>query len=229
MPFADTFSPVLHRIDQAIRFRAANSVDPIPPPADILTKYSHPPVEIVDATKTSLKKLIAAADVKKVPPKVLNRKRNRESSKPLSGLDVGALLQASKPSTHRAISASNPIPEFRQVLDHPTSPDDISTAAAEFGSIIAKHIEDSFGHQNYDRVIEEMRVLRTEMVEMEEPGLWNDWVRKVKGRLLKGELGGDRFDLWWRIKKNGLGLVGKGESAGSDISEDEMRRFLVER
>ena len=65
MEIQDTYSAVLHRIDQAVRWRAVHPNEPIPPPFDILVKYSNPPEELVKKAKRRLEKLAAAADVKK--------------------------------------------------------------------------------------------------------------------------------------------------------------------
>ena len=65
MPITDTYSPVLHRIDQAVRWRAVHPNEPIPPVYEILTKYSKPPEQLVAKAKRQLEKLVAAADVKK--------------------------------------------------------------------------------------------------------------------------------------------------------------------
>lgn len=65
MQMTDTVSPVLHRIDQAVRWRAVHPTEPVPPPYDILTKYSKVPEELYSTSKPHLNKLIAAADVKK--------------------------------------------------------------------------------------------------------------------------------------------------------------------
>ena len=61
----ETYSPILHRLDQAIRWRAVYPDEPIPPPYEILTRYSKPPEELVAKSKRRLQKLIAVADVKK--------------------------------------------------------------------------------------------------------------------------------------------------------------------
>ena len=61
----DTFSPVLHRIDQAVRWRAVHPTDPIPSPYEILTRFSQPPEEILGEAKRRLDKLIRCAEVKK--------------------------------------------------------------------------------------------------------------------------------------------------------------------
>ena len=65
MPMTETYSPVLHRLEQAVRWRAVHPDEPIPPPYEILTRYSKPPDELVAQSKRRLEKLIAAADLKK--------------------------------------------------------------------------------------------------------------------------------------------------------------------
>lgn len=61
----ETYSPTLHRLNQAIRFRAVHPLDPIPPPYDIITKYLHPPEGLTQSTVPYIEKLKEAADVKK--------------------------------------------------------------------------------------------------------------------------------------------------------------------
>ncbi|KAL2051237.1 hypothetical protein ABVK25_008485 [Lepraria finkii] len=102
MPVANTYSPILHRIDQAVRWRAVHGNEPVPPPYEILTRYSKPPEQLVAKAKRQLEKLVAAADVKKVPPKTQSRKRTRNAITPLSGLDVTALppLQPQENKNH---------------------------------------------------------------------------------------------------------------------------------
>lgn len=65
MPMYETYSPVLHRIDQAVRWRAVHPDKPIPAPYEILKRYSKPPDELVSASKRHLEKLVEAANVKK--------------------------------------------------------------------------------------------------------------------------------------------------------------------
>jgi ATP-dependent DNA helicase 2 subunit 2 len=61
----DAYSPVLHRINQVVGWRAVHPHGVIPPPAEILTRFSHPPKKLVTNSKAELDSLIAAADVKK--------------------------------------------------------------------------------------------------------------------------------------------------------------------
>src|SRR5690606_33206394 len=50
----DTFSPVYHRVNQAIKWRAIHPDGPIPPPYAALTKYAHPPEDLVKKVKPTL-------------------------------------------------------------------------------------------------------------------------------------------------------------------------------
>lgn len=65
MRMEDTFSPILHRIDQAIRWRAVHPTEAIPPAYEILTKYSKPPEDLEHAANPHLQKLVSASSVKK--------------------------------------------------------------------------------------------------------------------------------------------------------------------
>ncbi|KAF2834504.1 putative Ku family DNA helicase [Patellaria atrata CBS 101060] len=220
----DTYSPVLHRINQAIRWRAVHPAEDIPPPGEILTKYSGPPTELIEDAQSVISTLLKAADVKKVPPKVKGRKRNRETERPLSGLDVDALLNSNKRSK---ISPENAIPEFKQYLASTTSSSDLKDAAKQMSKIIQDYIRHSVGDSGYGRAIEALSVLRNEMVDSEEPVVYNDVLRQLKEKVLGGELGGNRKDVWWKIRANRLGLVDKKQWKFSDVSEEEAKEFLI--
>ena len=68
MPLEDAFSPILHRIEQAKRWRAVRPMEPVPPIPDVLLKYSKQPEELQEKAKTALATLMKAADVKKGRP-----------------------------------------------------------------------------------------------------------------------------------------------------------------
>jgi ATP-dependent DNA helicase 2 subunit 2 len=65
MPIEETYSPVYHRINQAIRRRATHPEETLAEPAEILTKFSKPPPDLVSKAAHQLKALIEAADLKK--------------------------------------------------------------------------------------------------------------------------------------------------------------------
>lgn len=71
--------------------------------------------------------------------------------------------------------------------------------------------------------------MREELIEMEEPGAFNDFIRSLKRKLLAEELGGDRREMWWEIKKNKLGLIDKKSSEQSTVDEEEGKTFLSSR
>lgn len=65
MPVDETFSPLLHRINQAICKRAVHPTEPVSPSPELLLKWSKPPVELVSASAPQLNKLVTAAGIKK--------------------------------------------------------------------------------------------------------------------------------------------------------------------
>lgn len=94
-------------------------------------------------------------------------------------------------------------------------------------SIIEDQIKNSLGDANYDRVIEEMGVMREELISFEEPALYNDFLRQLKDKLLKEELGGDRRELWWLLRRSKLGLISQHESDQSDVAEEQAKEVSL--
>ncbi|TIA09909.1 putative Ku family DNA helicase [Aureobasidium pullulans] len=218
-PIEDTFSPALHRVSHVIRSRAIHPDEKLPPISEILIKYSKPPQELVEGATASLKAITAAADVKK-------GKGRRDAPKPLSGLDVTALL--SNPSGTIKLSPQNAIPEFRQVLDGGKL-EEAEPAFQQLGKIICDFIKNSVGGSGYARALEAMRVMREEASDLEIPDVYNDFVRNLKTAILKEELNGDRKDMWFMIRANRMGLIQSKECGSSEIGEDEAKEFLTVR
>ncbi|TDZ32117.1 ATP-dependent DNA helicase II subunit 2 [Colletotrichum spinosum] len=221
----DTFNPVIHRLNQAIRQRAVrpeSQIDPIPP---VLVRYAAPPEGLVEKSKSEIESLIKIAEVKKVPPKAKGKRTRREQVKPISGLDIDALLGPSSAKRPR-ISAQNAIPEFKRALDTSTDLSHVGQAAEEMGEIIRSLVTDSFGDANYARAAENLGVMREGLVEFEEPQVYNDFIRDLKKKILSGELGGDRREMWWRVRTSRLGLIDVGTSEVSSVSKEEANEFL---
>jgi ATP-dependent DNA helicase 2 subunit 2 len=105
----------------------------------------------------------------------------------------------------------------------------VKDASGQMEKIIEGHIRTSFGDSNYDRAVEELGVLREELVDYEEPELYNDIIRRIKDKILKEQLGGDRQELWWLIRRSKIGLIDKSVSDRSEVTEEEtkqVRRLL---
>ncbi|KAH6624996.1 ATP-dependent DNA helicase II subunit 2 [Chaetomium sp. MPI-SDFR-AT-0129] len=220
-PIDETYNPIIHRMNQAIRARAVDPDAPIGPPAEILLRFSHPPENLLDKAKSEIDALIDAAEVKKVPPKAQGRQGRKEAVKPLSGLDIDALLGESKRTT---ISTENAVPEFKQILA--TAEDDatIESAAKQMGEIVRKLIHDSFADLFYARAAENLRVMREELISLEVPGLYNKFLTGLKKSILSGELDGDRREMWFKHIVGGrLGLISQDESEVSEVTADEAK------
>jgi ATP-dependent DNA helicase 2 subunit 2 len=223
MAMDETFSPLFHRIEQAKRWRAVHPKDPIPTIPEVLTKYSKPPDELQDNVQSALQRLIKAAEVKKVPPKVKGRKRNREMDKPLSGLNVEDLFKKEK---RTKIDPENSIPEFKQALAITDSLDAVKDSMKQMTAIVEDQIRHSFGDSTYDRAVEELGVMRQEMIDLEEPDLYNEMLRELKRKIMAEELGGNRKEMWWFVRKSRVGLIDRKASQVSNVTEEEASAFL---
>lgn len=138
----------------------------------------------------------------------------------MSGLDVDALLGREK---RAKITTENAIPEFKQMLETAEDIGAIEDAAKQMGTIIRSLITHSLGDSGYGRATANLATMREELINMEEPSLYNEFVKDLKKRLLGGELGGDRRDMMWEIRKARLGLIDKNASEVSDVTEEQMK------
>ncbi|KAK8126710.1 ATP-dependent DNA helicase II subunit 2 [Apiospora kogelbergensis] len=222
-PIDDLYCPTLHRINQAVRHRAIYPDQPVPPIPPILVKYAKPDEDLEQAARTRLDDLIETAEVKKVPPKATG-KFKRDKVVPRSGLDIDALLK--QPEHKRAkIDSNNAIPEFRQILDTSDNENVVKDAAKQMGQVIRDLISDSMGDLNYDRAIEDLGVFREGMVDFELPDVFNAYLLDLKKKILSGELGGDRRELWWMLKGKGLGLIDNSTAESSTVTPEEAAEF----
>lgn len=152
-----------------------------------------------------------------MPPKAKGRRR-REAVKPISGLDVDALLGE---KTKGQVSRENPIPDFKRALASTEEVGEIEDAAKQMGSIVRSLVTDSFGDSKYAQAVECMGVMREELTNLEEPGVYNSFVRDLKKASLSGALGGDRRDFWFAVRGSRLGLIDREQSEVSDVSSEQ--------
>jgi hypothetical protein len=66
--------------------------------------------------------------------------------------------------------------------------------------------------------------MREELVDYEEPAIFNEFVRALKRKMLAGDLGGDRTELWYFVRKGKLGLIENKEVDSSTVEDDEARQ-----
>ncbi|PHH89096.1 hypothetical protein CDD83_6639 [Cordyceps sp. RAO-2017] len=224
-PIDETFNPAIHRVNHAVRTRAVHPEKPVPETPSVLLRYSSPPKDLVERVQSRIDALVQVSEVKKVPPKAKGR-RQRESVKPLSGLDVDALLGEKKKGQ---VSRENAVPDFKQAVASTEDISQIEDAAKQLGAIIRSLITDSFGDSTYAQALECIGVMRDELTQMEEPGVYNSFVRDLKKGLLSGALGGDRRDFWYTLRCSRLGLIDKSQSEMSDVSSDQAEEFYKSR
>ena len=141
--------------------------------------------------------------------------------KPLSGLDVDALLGEQRHT--KKISADNAVPEFKQLLATTQDADGIEDAARQMTKVIESQIRHSLVDSNYGRAVEALRVMREELTAYEEAHTYNDVVRGLKKKLLSDGLDGDRQEMWWLVRRYRLGLITHKESEVSTVTDEEAK------
>lgn len=225
-PPDETFSPLVHRINQVIKHRAVYPDTDPPPPHEALTRFSRPPEELVEAAQPVLDRIIKAADVKKVPPKARGRRYGRkEAPKPLSDLDVNALLAQDPSRKTKRIDPNNAIPEFKQILEHAEEPEQLTSACDQLANVIEDWIRHSVGDSGYGRAIEAIRVMREEMSDMDMGKPYNSFMRAIKPKLLGEELGGERREVFGLIRRSRLSLLTDKEVADG-VKDEEAAEFM---
>lgn len=224
-PPDDTFNPFIHRINSAVKHRAVHPDQPVPDTPSILLRFAAPPEDLLQRVQSNIDTLIQASGVQKVPPKAKGRFK-REAIKPISGLDVDALLGA---ESKRKISPENAIPDYKRALAAADQVDEIQDATKQMGTIIRSLVTDSFANNKYDQAIECIGTMREELINFEEPGMFNTFVQDLKKNLLSGALGGDRRDFWFKVRVSRLGLIDQKQSEVSDVTTAAADEFYKSR
>ncbi|KAF4438468.1 ATP-dependent DNA helicase 2 subunit 2 [Fusarium austroafricanum] len=219
----ETFNPTIHRINHAVKSRAVYPGKPVSEIPSVLLRFSQPTEDLIGTVQRKVDALIEAADVKKVPPKAKG-KRGRETVKPISGLDVDALLGEEEKGD---ISPDNAVPEFKQRLAATEEVSQIEEATKQMGEIISTFITESFGDVKYQRALECLGVMREELINLEEPGLFNTFMEDMKKQLLSGAMGGDRRDFWFKVRWDRLGLIDNKQSEVSKVSPEDAEELLL--
>ncbi|KPI34965.1 ATP-dependent DNA helicase II subunit 2 [Cyphellophora attinorum] len=224
LPIEDTYSPVLHTIEGAIKYRAVHPDLPLPPKPELFASYSSQPAHLQSAAKPALDHLIKVANVKKIPPKQRGRRSKRESAKPIGDLDVDALFNTTNGhSSKKTISADNAIPEYKRAMDRAETEDQHRDLTQQMFSLVEHLVKKSFGDSNYARAVEMLGVVREELYENERAGMWREFLTGFRDKVKGGKLGGDREEFWWAVRKAKLGLIMKDEGRRRGEEDEEVR------
>lgn len=129
--------------------------------------------------------------------------------------------------TKGQVSTENAIPDYKRALATCDDEEQIEDATKKMVTIVRTLITDSFADSKYPQAMETIGVMREELINMDEPGLYNTFVRDLKKSLLSGELGGDRRDFWFKVRWSKLGLIDKKESEVSTVPEEEAEEVRI--
>lgn len=154
-------------------------------------------------------------------PATAKAKRNREVIKPLSGLDVQTLLSRQK---RQKITVDNAIPEFKQALTATDSTDGVMKVTREMGDTVRALLKRSTGNSTWAQAGEYLRTMRTELINLVEPDVYNNFIEKFKKQLQNEDF--DRTFWFEVVRKNKLGLIHEGEAENTKKTEEDARQVL---
>jgi ATP-dependent DNA helicase 2 subunit 2 len=103
----------------------------------------------------------------------------------------------------------------------------VEDSVKQLAEIIRSHIANSMGASGYDRAAENMRVMREELINLEEPDMYNSFIKDLKKRLLAGELNGDRRMMWLKVGWERLGLITTEQSEASFVTSDQADKVSL--
>lgn len=129
--------------------------------------------------------------------------------------------------TKGKVTPENAVPDFKRALALSSEVSEIEEAARQMGEIIRSLVSNSFGDSKYAQAVECIGAMREELINMEEPQLYDSFVRELKKGLLSGALGGDRRDFWFKVRWSRLGLVEKSQSEVSNVTQDEAEEVSI--
>ena len=146
LPIDDTYSPQLHRTQQAIRHRAIHPDTP-PTASPRGNHKTNAPARAPDSTHTTVHRLgPRLRRYQKSAPHALSPASDPRET-PHTDLDVAGILskRAGK------ISPDNAIPEFRQMIEAAGEIDTVKRAVGILGGIVEDTVRGSFGDAAYER------------------------------------------------------------------------------
>lgn len=142
----------------------------------------------------------------------------------MSGLDVELLLNRETP---REITKQDAIPAFKERINTTDSEEDIVTAIQEMSAVICDLVKNSTGDSGYARALENTRIVREEMVDLDHAKEYNDFIRDLKQKVLGRELGEGRNRFFWEIKTARLGLIDNTALENSDVTEEDAKQVGI--
>ena len=161
-------------------------------------------------------------DPSRVVPEKAKGKRGWEVITPMSGLDVNELLNTRRQKSD--ISHENAIPEFKQLMQVTEKDEDIFKAVSQMGKAIRQSLKTAMGNVNHPVIFSQIKAVRDEMIDIDMPEIYNDFIKDLKTRIFQKNEFGDQRNFWADFKFQKLGLIRGSGNAG--VTEEEAAEFL---
>lgn len=224
----ETFSFGVHRVQQAVLFRAFHqSSEPIPSASEPILHVSRIPRQVSSSAKflSSATEVTNVADVKKVPPKTAHRKRQGARQEAVkTGIDLDELLGEEDPNANdrntsayseqtaggqrlNSIGQAHPLDDFETMM---RKDEMIDIAFSQIQPVILELVQYSLGEQTFDLALQCIRAFRAHAIEQEESEMFNDFLKRMDKKMREE----DRDDFVEYFKNCNVDEIGEAEARG---------------
>eukprot|EP00164_Ancoracysta_twista_P005692 GFYU01007816.1.p1 GENE.GFYU01007816.1~~GFYU01007816.1.p1 ORF type:complete len:757 (-),score=282.95 GFYU01007816.1:39-2186(-) len=226
-----TYNPILQRFYCSVIARAKDPTASLQAaPADV-AQYCMPDEEIFGKSKRQLDAFVKQFPITKKASTDKGKRRFWKDTEEEGGLkrtktDEGAedIFASLNTKDVKEVGTVTPVDDFTAMVRN-SKADLVEDAINQMQAVIFKLVDTSVKSQMYGKAIDCMTVLRQECIKEDEPGLWNDFLKKARGLYENHKA---RNEFWELVSKKALTLISDEESPNSQISTQEASQFLVQ-
>ncbi|XP_022103565.1 X-ray repair cross-complementing protein 5-like [Acanthaster planci] len=233
-----TFNPYYQRLCQCLMHRALNPTAALPALSPAIAEYLQPPRALSAECSSCVDKIKELFKLERV------KKQEAASAESLwKDSDVNAAGPAAKKprldddavdttdfsmagmakGAVQEVGTVDPVGDFKAMIGQKDQ-DRFTQASDQMQNRISQLVRDSFGSQFYSKAMECLKTLRGASIELHEPGLFNQFLRKLKEELKEIF----KTDFWSQIISEKVTLIDTSESSESTVSKVEATKFLEE-
>ncbi|XP_071804212.1 X-ray repair cross-complementing protein 5-like isoform X1 [Asterias amurensis] len=227
-----SFNPYYQRLCQCLMHRALNPDDPLPPLPSEVTAYLQPPTTVAAQCQSEVNKINNLFKLERIKKqdtatadsiwKDSNIDTEGPSSKrprlddggdfSMAGMAKGAITK---------IGTVDPIGDFKAMISQKDE-HHVKQASEQMQDGISKLIHDSFGSQFYSKAMDCLKVFRQELIKLQKPCVFNDYMRRLKDELKENS----KMDFFELIQSERIKLIDASESSQSKVSIAEAAKYL---
>ncbi|XP_019447234.1 PREDICTED: ATP-dependent DNA helicase 2 subunit KU80-like isoform X1 [Lupinus angustifolius] len=228
-----TPNPVLERFYHYLELKSKHPDAAVPPIDHTLKKITEPDADLLLQNKSVIDSFCRSFELKESPrhknSRRLLQERRTDSNEEESKGDITAqpanLIELTSTIKAENIGDLTPAQDFEAMISRRDSPGWVVKVIKDMKNKIFDLVEDSHEGDNYPKALECLVVLRKGCILEQEPKQFNDFLRHLCNFCQEKNL----RSFCEYLASKGLTLISNKEAVDSEVSDDEVRNFLVKR